>query len=133
MKCPSCLVTKLVSSTSYFNRKKTTIGNFCPRCLTFQTFNEEFDKIRTDIIIKEKLYGKTKHSKLKKQRMACPKCMENKIINRKKWRIEKMPKKKDETQHWKCTCKICGNVWTQDTSNEYHLIDPNQKEYVLGF
>jgi len=133
MKCPSCQVTKLVSSTCYFDRKKTTIGYFCPRCLQFQTFDENFDKKRTKLIIRQEFNSKPKFSRLKKIRMACPHCIKNKTINRKKWKIEKIPRKEDETQHWKCTCKICGNVWTQNTSNEYNLIDPNQKNHILGF
>jgi len=87
MKCSQCKVTKLISATSYFNRKKTTIGNFCPRCLQFQTFDEEFDKKRIKLIIKQKLYAKPKFSKLKKQRRACPYCMENGIINHLVWNI----------------------------------------------
>ena len=133
MKCPSCQVTKLVSSTCYFDRKKTTIGNFCPRCLQFQTFDEEFDKKRTEIIIKQKLYAKPKFSKLKKQRNACPYCMENGIINRQKWKLRIVIVKKNESPHWKGTCQKCGGVWGQNTSKEYHLIDPKQTGYVLGF
>ena len=132
MNCPSCQVTKLISSSCYFDRKKTTIGNFCPRCLTFQNFNSEFDKLR-DKLISSNQNTKPKFSRLKKQRMACTYCIKNGIINRKKWTIKKMPKKKDETQQWKCTCKICGGVWGQNTSNEYHLIDLKQTNYVLGF
>ncbi len=135
MKCPSCQVTKLVSSTCYFDRNKTTIGNFCPNCLQFQTFSEAFDKKRTELIIKQKLYAKPKFSRLKKVRMACPYCIQKDkpVVNRKKWKIEKISRKGDETQHWKCTCKICGNVWKQNNSNEYSLMNPNQKDYVLGF
>jgi|APSaa5957512535_1039671.scaffolds.fasta_scaffold10957_6 hypothetical protein len=133
MKCPSCQVTKLISSSSYFDRKKITIGNFCPKCLQFQSFSKQFDKKRSNLLTNQNI--KPKFSRLKKQRMACPYCVEKvpKIINRKKWTIRKNPKKKDETPSWKCTCKICGNIWTQNTSNEFHLIDPNQKNYVLGF
>ena len=125
MNCTSCRVTKLISSTAYFDRKKTTIGKFCPRCLRFQNFDSEFDKLR-DKLIRTNQNTKPKFSKLKKQRVACIYCAENGIINRKKWTIRKMPKKKDETQHWKCTCKICGGVWGQTSSNEYNLIDPKQ-------
>ncbi len=132
MNCSSCQVTKLVAVNFNFKRKHTTIGNFCPRCLIFQTFDKVFEKLR-DELLKENQNTKPKFSKLKKQRMACIYCIKNKIINRNKWTIRKMPKKKDETQHWKCTCKICGGVWSQNTSNEYNLIDPKQTNYVLGF
>ena len=125
MKCPECQVTKLVSSTSYFNRKKTTIGNFCPRCLKFLNYSDTFYKLR-DKLIKENQNTKPKFSKLKKQRILCIYCRDNNSINRQKWTLRKMPKKKDETQHWKGTCQKCGGVWSQNTSNEYDLIDPNQ-------
>ncbi len=129
MKCPQCHVTKLVSSTSYFNRKKITIGNFCPRCLKFITFDDRFNKIREDII---KEIPKPKFSKLKKQRRLCVYCRDNGIINRQKWTLRKMPKRKDETQHWKGTCQKCGGVWGQNNNKEYDLIDPNQTDYALG-
>ena len=132
MNCPSCHVTKIKSASAYFDREMKTIGKFCPRCLVFQNFDSEFDKIR-DKLIRSNQNTKPKFSRLKKQRMACTYCAKNGIINRKKWTIRKMPKKKDETQHWKCTCKICGKSWGQTTSNEYHLIDPKQTDYVLGF
>lgn len=131
MKCPACLVTKLVSSTCYFNRKKTTIGNFCPRCLQFQTFDKQFDKLR-DKLIKENQNTKPKFSKLKKQRRVCPYCRDNGIINRQKWKLRKMVVKKNESPHWKGTCQKCGGDWGQSTSKEYDLIDPNQTNYTLG-
>ena len=128
MNCSSCQVTKLVAVNFNFKRKHTTIGNFCPRCLTFQNFNSEFDKLR-DKLISSNQNTKPKFSRLKKQRMACPYCIKNKIINRKKWTIRKMPKKKDETQHWKCTCKICDDVWITNTSEEYNYYPEGKKEY----
>ena len=125
MNCPSCRVTKLISSSAYFGREMKTIGKFCPRCLTFQNFNPEFDKIR-DKLIRSNQNTKPKFSKLKKQRRLCIYCRDNNIINRQEWTLRKMPKKKDGTQQWKGTCQKCGGVWGQSTSNEYDLIDPNQ-------
>ena len=75
---------------------------------------------------------------LRKERKACPYCIKTTIdiydkngrfirtekkkstVNKSKWYIRKLPEKKNETQHWKCTCKICGNVWTTNTDEQYH-------------
>ena len=131
MNCPSCQVTKLVTVNFNFKRKHTTIGNFCLRCLQFQTFDKGFDKLR-DKLVRENQNTKPKFSKLKKQRRTCTDCMKKGIVNRQKWKLKKVIVKKNESPHWKGTCQKCGGVWGQNTSKEYDLIDPNQINYSLG-
>ena len=97
---------------------------------TFE-FEEEEEKIKESLEKQEqKLKEKRKQEKLKpkfqKQRKQCPYCLEKGIINRSRWSLRKMPKKKNQTQHWKGTCHKCGNIWSQNTSKEYWIIDPNQ-------
>lgn len=133
--CSKCN-SQLLNLAGYHNRKRLTIGKFCPQCLVFVYYTDEFNNMR-DKAIREKKEAKPKPKFLRKVRKACSECLRDhvdvydkngkflrtekkkSITNRSKWTIRKIPVKKGETQHWKCTCKLCGNVWTQNTSEEY--------------
>jgi len=110
-------------------RRRIRMGDFCPDCLIFVRYSEDFNKMRVGILEENKERRKHKPKFLKKERRACQKCWENGKVNRTKWTIRKMPKKKHETQHWKCTCKICGDVWQSNTSEEYNYYPEGKKEY----
>jgi len=131
MKCPSCRITKLISSSCYFNRKKTTIGDFCPRCLTFHNYSPIFSNLHENLIRESNRISKIKFSKLKKKRYSCFRCLENGKPNRQKWTLRKIPVKKGESPTWKGTCQICGEIWKQNSSNEYHIINPDQPDNLL--
>ena len=114
---------QLLNLAGYHNRKRLTVGMFCPQCLVFENYTKDFHDIRIKTIQENKEIRNKKPKFLKKERKACPYCYndkDNPRVNRVKWTIRKMVKKKDETQHWKCTCQLCGKVWTQNTGNEYH-------------
>ncbi|NQV91697.1 hypothetical protein HQ489_04445 [Candidatus Woesearchaeota archaeon] len=131
IKCSKCN-SQLLRLAGYHDRKRLTVGNFCPECLVFVNYASDFYKIRDNIIKENKERMKSKPKFLKKQRIACYYCWndkENPRENRSKWTIRKMPKKKDETQHWKCTCQLCGNVWTTNSGNEYHYYHEGYEEH----
>jgi len=110
-------------------RRRIKVGDFCPDCLKFVRYSSDFNKMRDGILEDNNERRNRKPKFLKKERRACQKCWENGKVNRDKWTIRKMPKKKDETQHWKCTCKICDNVWQTNTSEEYNYYPKGKKEY----
>ena len=136
MKCSKCN-SDLLRLAGYHNRKRITVGNFCPVCLVFVEHTSNFHKIRDNIIKENKEKTQSKPKFLKKQRKACPKCYNDKKnprMNRSKWTMRKITKKKNETQHWKCTCQLCGNIWTQNTSEQYHYFSDDSKNYEkIGF
>jgi len=131
MNCGKC-GSKLKSASIYADRQRIPTGLFCPVCCTQITFSNELLTYSKEVLKENKEKTKSKPKFVKKQRRACPYCYENGIVNRSKWTIRKMIKKSDETQHWKCTCKKCGKVWTQSTSSEYFNIDPTQPKFTEG-
>lgn len=110
---------QFLSTSIYHERKKLTVGLFCPQCLKIVRYNEDFNKFRDKIISENQEKSKLKPKFIKKQRKLCPYCQDKGKENRTKWTIRKIPKKKDETQSWKCTCQICGGVWTTNSGDEY--------------
>ena len=110
-------------------RRRIRMGDFCPDCLIFVRYSGDLNKMSVVILEENKDRRKHKPKFLKKERRACQKCWENGKVNRNKWTIRKMPKKKHETQHWKCTCKICGDVWQTNTNEEYNYYPEGKKEY----
>ena len=132
-KCSKCH-SKLLRISGYNNRKRLTIGDFCPECLVFINYTNEFHKAREIIIKENKDRKKSKAKFLKKQRMACSFCLndkENPKENRTKWTIRKMPKKKDEPQRWKGTCQLCGNIWTTDSGEQYNYYPDGYQDYEM--
>ena len=74
------------------------MGYFCPDCLKFVRYSSDFNKMRVGILKENKERRKRKPKFLKKERRACQKCWENGKVNRNKWTIIKIPKKKEK---WK--------------------------------
>ena len=134
VKCNS----QLLKLAGYQDRKRLTVGLFCPECLVFVEYTKDFDDLHIKTIKNNKSKKKLNPKFLRKERKACPYCIKTTIdiydkngrfirtekkkstVNKSKWYIRKLPEKKNETQHWKCTCKICGNVWTTNTDEQYH-------------
>ena len=131
LKCSKCYI-KLKSNYIYVDRKRITVGRFCPLCCNQFEFSDMFREYQ-EKLAREK-HARSKKPKLVKQRYACPYCREKGIINRLKWRIRKMQVKPDESDSWKCTCQKCGKIWTQNTPNEYYYIDKNlpRPEELIG-
>ena len=128
--CDEC-GSEILAITGYEKgkRRRIKVGDFCPDCLRFVRYSSDFNKMRVGILEENKERRKRKPKFLKKERRACQNCWENGKVNRDKWTIIKISKKKDETQHWKCTCKICGDVWRTNTSEEYNYYPEGKKEY----
>jgi len=131
MNCGKCN-TKLQSSYILVNRVRIKCGLYCAICGRQITFSDELRKYQDDIFKEKKIKLKSK-PKFQKRRLACGHCLEQGIVNRRKWTLRKMPKKKDETQHWKGTCNICGTVWSQSSGDEYYHYDPkNDPKDMIG-
>ncbi len=130
--CSQCKI-KLKSNYFYLNRKRIKVGQFCPSCCRIFSFTGEFKKYQDELTKKIQERAKKK-PRLRKQRHACPYCMEKGIVNRQKWKIRKMNVKQGDSPHWKCTCQRCGKVWTQNTPKEYYYIDQNlpKPEELMG-
>ena len=124
MKCSKCK-TNLQSSYVYVKRKRISIGQFCIVCGVIRKYSKSYGNYQEQKLKEKRKQDKSK-PKFQKQRKPCPFCLEKGIINRSRWSLRKMPKKKNQTQHWKGTCHKCGNIWSQNTSEEYFIIDPNQ-------
>ena len=102
--------------TVYLNieRKRKPIGQMCVICddgLRYPT------KLYLQLHeLEKKQFGEKKMPKHgTKKSKVCEKCRSA------NWKIRKMPKKPGETQHWKCTCQKCGNVWAQNTGEKYYM------------
>jgi len=128
IECTKCH-SQLLRLAGYQNRKRLTVGNFCPECLVFVNYTSDFHKIRDNIIKENKERKNSKPKFLKKQRMVCPHCWKDGKENRSKWNSRKLPKKKDETQHWKCTCQLCGNIWITNSGNEYQYYPEGYQDH----
>jgi hypothetical protein len=100
----------------------------------FVHFTEGFNKFRDKIIFENHENSKLKPKFLRKEKKPCPNCLKEGKTNRFKWTIRKMPKKHGETQQWKCTCQICGELWFTDSGDEYWYSSEISKSYLpLGF
>lgn len=126
MRCEKCK-TKLQTNYIYVNRKRIKCGLFCPLCCAQREFSQEIRDYQ-DALIKEKKARATARPRFNKKRKPCPYCLNKNppIINRSKWTIRKMKVKPHESESWKCTCKLCGGIWTQNTGKEYYYYDVNQ-------
>ena len=109
------------------DRKRIPVGLFCPLCCRQYAFSNQIKKYQDQLIEEQKERAKQR-PKFGKQRKACPYCKQKGIVNLSKWYIRKMKVKPGESASWKCTCKICGGVWTQNTSDEYYYIDKSLPE-----
>ena len=93
--CDEC-GSEILAITGYEKgkRRRIKVGDFCPDCLIFVRYTENFYKMRDGILEENKERRKHKPKFLKKERRAGQKCWENGKVNRNKWTIRKMPKKK---------------------------------------
>jgi len=130
--CSPCDI-KLKSNYIYVDRVRISVGCFCPLCCRQYEFSDKFRDYQEQLIEQQK-ERKKQRPKFGKQRKACPYCKQKGIVNRSKWYIRKMKVKPHESKSWKCTCKLCGGVWTQNTGDEYYHIDKNlpKPEELLG-
>lgn len=126
MKCGKCH-SKLRANYIYVARKRITCGLFCPFCCNQVTFSEEIRTYQSKLLEEQKEKVKSK-PKFHKTRKACPYCLQKNpsITNRLAWTIRKMRVKPNESESWKCTCKLCGGIWSQNTGEEYYYVDPTQ-------
>jgi hypothetical protein len=126
MRCGKCNV-KLQKNEIYANRKRIPCGLFCPVCCIQVTFSDELRNYQKSLIEAKKAKEESK-PKFHKTRKACPYCIQKtpSVINRLKWTIRKMKVKPDESPSWKCTCKICGGIWTTNSGDEFYYVDPTR-------
>ena len=102
----------------YIDRKRKPIGQMCVICDDGLRYPTKFYLQIHEL--EKKRFGERKLPKHgTKKKKVCGECRST------NWTIRKMLKKPGETQHWKGTCKKCGNVWTQTSSKQYFIIDEN--------